>query len=134
MRGARSSILESMKWTVQVRRAAITMRHHIHFNSDVFAARTVPDWQAPTHQHQNPKENRPAIRESQVEGIASGLQGPFSFESRKDGSSGGSLKKLAGVFFLLLRLLLLRRHVIAEGTSGYPSKEDRCATQLEVLK
>ena len=35
MRGARSSILESMKWTVQVRRAAITMRHHVHFNSDV---------------------------------------------------------------------------------------------------
>ena len=36
MRGARSSILESMKWTVQVRRAAITVRHHVHFNSDVF--------------------------------------------------------------------------------------------------
>jgi len=25
-----------MKWTVQVRRAAITMRHHVHFNSDVW--------------------------------------------------------------------------------------------------
>ena len=36
MRGARSSILESMKWAVQVRRAAIAVRHHVHFNSDVF--------------------------------------------------------------------------------------------------
>ena len=26
-----------MKWAVQVRRAAITVRHHVHFNSDVFA-------------------------------------------------------------------------------------------------
>ena len=25
-----------MKWTVQVRRAAITVRHNVHFNSDVF--------------------------------------------------------------------------------------------------
>ena len=33
-----------MKWTVQVRRAAITMRHYIHFNSDVFSTlgRAVP--------------------------------------------------------------------------------------------
>ena len=36
MRGARSSILESMKWAVQVRRAAITMRHHAHLHSGVF--------------------------------------------------------------------------------------------------
>ena len=35
MRGAQSSILGSMKWTVQVRRAAITVRHHVHFNSGV---------------------------------------------------------------------------------------------------
>ena len=34
MRGARSSILESMKWNVQVRHVAITVRHHVHFNSD----------------------------------------------------------------------------------------------------
>ena len=33
MRGTRSSILESMKWTVQVRRAAITVRHHVHFST-----------------------------------------------------------------------------------------------------
>ena len=34
MYGARSSgILEFIKWTVQVRRAAITVRHTVHFNS-----------------------------------------------------------------------------------------------------
>ena len=33
MRGAQSSILESMKWTVQVKRAAIAVRHHVHFNT-----------------------------------------------------------------------------------------------------
>ena len=38
MRGARLSILESMKLTVQVRRAAITVRHHVRFNSDIFEA------------------------------------------------------------------------------------------------
>ena len=42
MRGARSSILESMKWTVQVRRAAITMRHHVHFNSGVLDTPSKP--------------------------------------------------------------------------------------------
>ena len=37
MRGARSSILGSMRWAVQVRRAAITMRNHVHhFGSGVY--------------------------------------------------------------------------------------------------
>ena len=34
--GARSPILGSMKWAVHVRRAAITIRNRIHFNSGVF--------------------------------------------------------------------------------------------------
>ena len=38
MRGARSSTRESMKWAVQVRRAAITVWNHVHFNSGVLGA------------------------------------------------------------------------------------------------
>ena len=38
MSGARQSILESIKWAVQVRRAAITVRHHVYFDSGVFLA------------------------------------------------------------------------------------------------
>ena len=91
MRGARSPILESMKWAVQVRRAATTMRRHVHFISDVFrqrpenqkenwaghsSERAVDDdddelrnkktptpclWQAPASTQKTKRKTRPAI-------------------------------------------------------------------------